>query len=379
MRRVVVLSSAIVFVDTMFFAMLTPLLPHYADRFDLSKAGAGVLAAAYPAGVLIGGLPSGWLASRLGVRATAVAGLLLVGATSTVFGFGDSIVVLDVARFLQGIGSACAWTASLTWLVAVAPTERRGALIGQTIGIAIVGALFGPALGGIASVVGVGATFAAVAGLTLVVAGFALGTEAPLQGPRQPLSRLRRALRDPSVSGSLWLVALPALLFGTTIVLVPLRLSHLGVSAAAIGAVFVGSAALEATVSPLSGRFADRRGRRRALSISLAAAAIGAAILPWPEEAALLAVVTVLACAAFGLFWAPAMALLADSAQEIGLDVAWAFALMNLAWAPGQALGSAAGGALARATSDAVPYLILCGACVATLLVLGRFVRPDPV
>jgi hypothetical protein len=80
----------------------------------------------------------------------------------------------------------------------------------------------------------------------------------------------------------------------------------------------------------------------------------------------------VLASAAFGLSWAPAFALIADAAEAIGLELAWAFALMNMAWAPGQALGSAAGGALAKATSDAVPYLILSGLCAATLVALRR-------
>lgn len=92
-------------------------------------------------------------------------------------------------------------------------------------------------------------------------------------------------------------------------------------------------------------------------------------VAEWPW---LLAVVAVLASAAFGLYWAPAMALLVDAAQRIDLELAWAFALMNLAWAPGQALGSAAGGAIARATTDAVPYLTLSGTCAATLLVLRR-------
>lgn len=380
MRRVVVLSSAVVFVDTMFFAMLTPLLPRYAHQFELSKAGVGVLAAAYPAGVLVGGLPSGWLAARAGVKATAVVGLVIVAATSITFGFADSIVLLDVARFLQGIGSACAWTAALSWLLAVAPAGRSGALIGQTMGIAIVGALFGPALGGIASVAGTGATFTAVAALALVVAGAAFRTAEPAAGLRQPVGYLRIALRSRSLLASLWLVALPALLFGTTTVLVPLRLSHLGVGAVAIGGVFITAAALEAIVSPLSGRFADRHGRQRALSISLLASAVGAAALPWPDQAAALAVVAVLASAAFGLFWAPAMALLADSAQRTGLELVWAFALMNLAWAPAQAFGSAAGGALAKATSDALPFLVLSAVCVATFVVLGRLwnVRPRP-
>src|SRR6266542_7108199 len=108
MRRVLVLAGAIVFVDTLFFAALTPLLPGYADRFDLSKSGAGLLAAAYPLGVLVGGIPSGFLASRAGIKPTAIAALCLTAGTSLSFGYGDSIGLLDGARFAQGIGSACA-------------------------------------------------------------------------------------------------------------------------------------------------------------------------------------------------------------------------------------------------------------------------------
>jgi MFS family permease len=371
-RRVVLLSSAIVFVDTVFYALLTPLLPHYAHHYGLSKAGAGVLAAAYPAGVLAGSIPSGWVAGRIGVKATAIGGLVVVAATSVTFGFGSSIVLLDLARFVQGVGSAFAWTAALTWLVGVSASDRRGALLGRTMSVAIVGALFGPALGGIASLAGTGPTFTAVAVLAVVVAVFALRTEAPVRGASQPVGRLWSALRDRPLLTGLWLIALPALLFGTTIVLVPLHFSRLGAGAGTIGVVFVVAAALEATVAPLSGRLADRRGRYYALSISLAASAVGAAVLPWPDAVALLAVVAVLASAAFGLSWAPAFALIADAAEAIGLELAWAFALMNMAWAPGQALGSAAGGAVAKATSDAVPYLILSGVCAATLVVLRR-------
>ena len=45
MRRLLILVGAIVFVDTLFFAALTPLLPHYVDELGLSKAHAGLLAA----------------------------------------------------------------------------------------------------------------------------------------------------------------------------------------------------------------------------------------------------------------------------------------------------------------------------------------------
>jgi len=43
MRRLLLLVSALVWVDTMLYAALTPLLPHFARSLHLSKAGAGVL------------------------------------------------------------------------------------------------------------------------------------------------------------------------------------------------------------------------------------------------------------------------------------------------------------------------------------------------
>ncbi len=372
MRRVLFITGSVVFVDTVFFAALTPLVPHYADRFGLSKAGAGLLAAAYPVGVLAGSIPSGLLAARIGVRPASTLGLLLVAASSTTFGFAGSAGLLDATRFVQGIGSACAWTAALTWIVEVAPPSRRGDLIGRTMGVAIGGAMLGPVLGGAASLVGTGEAFTGVAAVAVAVAALALRTDAPRLRTGQPVERMAAALRDPRIVGGLWLVALPALLFGTTSLLVPLHLARLGAGAVALSGVFLAAVSLEACVSPLVGRIADRRGRLLPLSIGLAASAAGAAVLPWPSAPALLGLLAVLASAAFGVFWVPAMAMLADSADRIDLHPAWAFALMNLAWAPGQALGSAAGGGIAHATADAVPFLALSGACLLTLAALRR-------
>ena len=106
MRRLLLLASAIVFVDTTFYAAKTPLLPHFEHEFGLSKSAAGVLTAAYPAGTLVGALPGGYLAARAGVRATVLLGLSLMTVSSLAFAFADSIAVLDTARFVQGVGGA---------------------------------------------------------------------------------------------------------------------------------------------------------------------------------------------------------------------------------------------------------------------------------
>jgi MFS family permease len=370
-RRLLLLVGATIFVDTMFFAALTPLLPRYADELDLSKAGVGILAAAYPAGALAGGIPGGVSAARYGVKPVVVAGLLLMVVTTTAFGFAENIVVLDLARFAQGFASSLTWTASLAWLVSQAPPRQRGLLIGTAMSAAIVGALFGPVLGGVASLIGIEVAFSAVAVLGLVLAVWAALMPAPRAERAQPLSTLWAAARDRAVLGSIWFVTLPALLFSTMNVLVPLRLDVLGMGALGISAVFLISAAVEAVLNPVAGRVSDKRGRLLPIRAGLAASAVATVLLPWPESRWVLATVVVLAGMAFGVFWTPAMSHLADLAERRGLDYAYGFALVNMAWAPGQVVGAALGGGLARATSDAVPYLLLTGACVLSLAALS--------
>jgi len=94
-RRVLFLTSAIVLADTVLYTALTPLLPHYADQLDLGKTGAGVLAAAYPAGALFGAIPSGMVAARAGVKPTVLVGMTCVGATMIVFAFAETAWQLD--------------------------------------------------------------------------------------------------------------------------------------------------------------------------------------------------------------------------------------------------------------------------------------------
>jgi MFS family permease len=375
MRRLFWLVAAVVLVDTMFFAAVAPLLPHYSDELGLSKTGAGILTAAYPAGTFVGALPGGWLATRWGVKPTLVVGLGMLGVTSLVFAFANHIVLLDGARFVQGIGGACMWAAGMAWLVSAAPADRRGELIGAALSAAIVGVLLGPVLGGAATLLSPEAVFSAVAAVAALLALWAWsmpGVE-PEQSPGIPA--MLRALRRPAVMAGFWLFTMPALFAGVVEVLVPLRMDDLGVAGAAIGAVFLVSAGVEAVISPLAGRVSDRVGRLGPIRVGLVGAAVVAILLPLPSSALLLAAVVVLAFGALATFWAPAMAMLSDSAEHAGLDQALAFSISNLAWAVGHVFGAGAGGAIAEATSDAVPYGALAVACAATFVGLTTLRR----
>jgi MFS family permease len=370
-RRLVLLVGAVVFADTLFFAAIAPLLPELARELHLSKLSAGVMTASYAAGTLIGSIPGGVLAVRAGPKRTVYAGLGLLAASTLAFGLLDNAPALDIARFVEGVGGACTWAGGLAWIVAQAPAERRGRLIGGAIGAAIAGALFGPVIGTIAGAIGRAATFSGVVVLAVVLIDQVRRQPdvhlASGQGVRQLLAAIRRA---PVLAG-MWLVAVPSLIAGVMSVLGSLRLHRLGLATAGIGATFLVGAAVEALISPASGRLSDQRGRWLPLRFGLAGATVLLACFTLPTVALGLAALIVATDVSLGVFWAPAHALLSDEAATAGLDQALAAALMNLAWAGGQILGAGGGGALARATSDAVPMAGAAGLCALTL-VLSR-------
>src|SRR5262245_22493177 len=379
MRRLLALVSAIIFVDTLLFTALTPLVPAYADEFDLSKAGAGILVGAYGAGALFGGIPGGLAAARWGPKRAVIGGLLLLAFASFAFAFAGTAVTLGVARFVQGVSSTGTWAGALSWVSIEAPRERRGEAIGTTFGVAVFGAVIGPVFGGVAKLAGIELSFALVGVVVLALAGLAAlgGTSR-----RQPITfdGLTRALRDSRYLGGLWLNMLPAILFGMLLVLTPLALDDAGWGAFAIAGVFFSAGLVEVVLNPFLGRFSDRVGRLAPIRVSLLASAVVATALAAASGAAAIAALVCCASISFGALYTPSMSLASHRAETVGLAQGLAFGVVNTAWACGELIGPTVGGALAETAGDPAPYLVGASLCVVTLAatyrVAGRM-RPD--
>ena len=373
MRRLFLLVASVILVDTMFYSAITPLLPEYADDLGLSKTAAGVLSASYAAGTLLAAVPSGFLAAKIGFRSTMLAGLALLGVSSVAFAFAEDVVVLDLARFAEGVGGACAWTGGLAWLLAAAPADRRGEVIGGALAAAIFGILLGPVIGSVATVTGPEVVFSSVAVIASGLAIWVWTTPGITPGGVPSVRRVAAAVATAPILFAFWLVVLPSVLSGLFDVLIPLRMDDLGASGIAVGAAFFVAAGIEAFTAPAIGRASDRRGRMIPIRAGLLASPIAALLLPLPESLVLLAVGLVIVVLAMSLIWTPAMALLSDNAEAAGLDLAFASALVSLAWAGGQVLGSSAFVGLADASTDAVAYALVAGLFVVTLAaVLAR-------
>ncbi len=153
--RLVLVVSAAIFLETLFYSVITPLLPQLSHELHLSKLSAGVMTAAYPAGTL------GRLAARWRARGAA---------WSEVHVDHGSAAGRDLDRRVRGpahcrrtrccafrrraLAGPASGPAGLAWIVAATPPDRRGAVMGSALGTAIAGSLFGPALGALATVTG---------------------------------------------------------------------------------------------------------------------------------------------------------------------------------------------------------------------------------
>ncbi|MGH2859035.1 MAG: MFS transporter [Solirubrobacteraceae bacterium] len=367
-RRVFLYLLGAILMETLFFVVLSPLLPVYARHLHLGRVGAGVLSACYAFGYGLAAVPAGVLVGIVGQRWVSLGGLALVATGCVAFALVDQIVALDAARCLTGVGGAAVWAGSIPWLVSLGGPQDRGRMIGLAFSAASAGACAGPAVGALATVTGTRAAFLGLSVLiaALAVAGAAVSAGHEPQRPQRAPRALRRAARAPGARLALGMVVLPSVGFGVAGVLLPLRLHAEGVTEAVIAAGFLVAAGLEVVTNAAVGRWFDRRGGRRVLAATLAGSAVCAAAIALPLPAAALLVALVVSLPVIGAVWVPSLAQLGVAVERGGSQPGVALGLFNITWAVSQMVGAVGGAQLASGLGESVPFAALAG-----LLVLG--------
>jgi predicted MFS family arabinose efflux permease len=375
-QRVFAYLLAALLVETMFFVVLSPLIPVYARELRLTRLEAGVLSASYSIGYALASVPAGALVGIVGQRRVSIGGLVVVGLSCAVFAVARNMVALEAARALTGVGAVAVWTGSVPWLVSLGGEGERGRLIGLAFAAASAGACAGPAIGALATITGPRAAFLGVSVMILALAAAGAVASVGHEPPRVHRAKreLRTALRAPGAPRALVMVALPSVGFGVVGVLLPLRLRDLGVAEVVIAAAFVVAAILEVIVNALVGRWFDRAGAATVLRATLLGSTLCVVAIALPLPAAALLILLTLSIPILGCVWVPSLAQLAASIEQTGTQAGVALGLFNITWAISQILGAVGGAQLSR-FGEAVPFAIL-GAFYAIGLRAAAGLRP---
>lgn len=373
--RLVLFGGGVFAVESGFSAVVPPLIPRLAQDLHLSTTELGVLVAAYPAGILVGALPSIALVDRLGVRITAFAGLGLLIAATLGFGFATAGFVIDAARFVQGFGGAVAWAGALAWLTGTTSELRRGAVIGGAVGAALVGTVFGPLTGALAANVGRAPVFAALAvviALLAVLAPASAPASEPVRGSARALLALLRNRRAAVGNGALFVVGVAG---GATWTLTPLLVSHLGGSAVTIAWMVAVGYLLAAGLNVFLGPLSDRVGRLAPTVVLLALSAVLLAVLPLYSSLAPLVVTAVFTGMVLSGLWTPTAAMVADAAASGPSAQAIGVAAMNAAWAAGGAIGPVVMASIAENSGFVTPFVSAGALCALTAIAAAATYR----
>ena len=199
-----------VVIDLIGFGIVLPILPLWAENFGASPVQIGLITASYAVMQLIFAPVWGRLSDRYGRRPVILISLAGSALSALAIGLAGTLVVLFVARAVQGIAGASYAAAQAYVADVTSPAERAKGMgmIGAAFGL---GFVLGPAIGALFSAVDDRLPFyvaAALAALNLLIAYRRLpesrrpgAAEAPV--PRMAL--VRRALSSRDLAPLVWI------------------------------------------------------------------------------------------------------------------------------------------------------------------------------
>lgn len=165
-NKVLALLVLICIIDSMGFGMMIPLIYAYGKQFGLTKVSLGWLTATFSVAQFFATPVLGALSDKYGRKLLLVICLFGTAASFALFGLAGSLLMLFVARALDGItgGDISVAQAMVTDISTPANRSKYFGILGSAFGF---GYVIGPAAGGLLSRFGMSVPFFAAAALSL--------------------------------------------------------------------------------------------------------------------------------------------------------------------------------------------------------------------
>lgn len=347
----------VILLDTLLYTSIIPLLPQLNVEAGLSESSLGLLLGAYPFAGIFACVPFGLYSDRRSPRAPLIlgAGGLVVG--SMLIALSPTSLAIGLGRLIHGLSAAAVWTAGLVTVSIIAGPQHRGREVGLAYGAATLGGLLGPLLGGYMSerfgftalywasaVIGIGVTAALV-----LVYRRVEWPNAPRSAPPGPERDSRpQPNRQTVLLTVVLLTLLVTVIDGVLLLFMPLKLSRMwGLTAFAIGEVYLVWSVFLFASQVGSGYWADRFERRRPLIIGLLILGISLLGLGLAVNFGLALLTLHVTAIGFGIAGTVTTPVLTDAwevRRPAGTGLGTAYGVANTVWAAGFLIGNVGGG-----------------------------------
>ncbi|GAB3527100.1 MFS transporter [Arthrobacter monumenti] len=311
---------AAAFVIALGYGLVSPVLPQFAQSFDVGVAAASVIVSAFAFTRLIFAPVGGQLIGKLGERPVYVTGLLIVAASTGACAFAQDYWQLLIFRGLGGIGSTMFTVSAMGLIIRLAPPSIRGRVSSAYASAFLLGSIGGPVLGGLLAGFGLRVPFLVYAVALLIANAVvffrlkdaSLGSKEAKK--KQIPMTFREAIRDSAYRSALassfangWSS------FGVRVALIPLfAAAALGAGPQIAGIALAVFAAGNAAALTVSGRLADSIGRKPLILTGLVVNGVATGAIGFTDTVWLFLTVSVIAGMGSGLLNPAQQATVAD-------------------------------------------------------------------
>jgi multidrug resistance protein len=378
-----IIISGCVFMDSIVFGMIAPIIPAYVTHLGASNMEIGILFSSFSLVVLLLTFPIGLLSDYIGRKPFIIGGLFLLVFSSLLYGLSNSLTLLIVSRSLQGLAATFTYSVCFAFIADIYPPDKRGTTMG-IIGAAVgAGMIAGPMIGGLlAEWVSYSFPFyflAALSAIFLVPSFFLLKEPlSPQKENKQKSIQLRRLFLNQNLLATLIVITIVSAGWAILESLYPRYLSSTsGYGMGLMGVLFIVSIIIFTPVRVISGRISDKIGRKIPFIIGLIILTGITPFVPYATNLFPIILVLSLFFFAFGMIFGTTMPLIADTVTFSGYQddpYGSASGMYNVSWAIGFFFGPLAGGAIVDFLNIKFLFLLYTSFLAASILIAMQYI-----